>query len=264
MKNIGIIGAGNIGLSLARLFVKNGYENQLILSDINKDLRIMNTGLWISDNKRLIQRSDVIFIAVKPTQVKSVLKDIDTMKNDQDKLIVSTAAATSLKYIEKNLEPLDYPIVRIMPNLPIELGCGTITYYANKHVNVDSLLYLTNILKGPFLLKVRNEKLLNVSTILTASMPAFISFVADEYIKFGIAEGFTKEEATKLYVETLRGTGELLSNSCGSKDEIIRRVATPNGVTEQGLLKLANHKSAFGSSAYASFRYLESIKKKLD
>lgn len=264
MKNIGIIGAGNIGLSLAKLLIKNGYGNQLILSDINKDLRFMNTGLWISDNNRLIKRSDVIFITVKPKQVKAVINDINNMTNNHDKFIVSAAAGTSLKYIEKNLEPFDYPIVRIMPNLPISLGYGAITYYPNKNVNEDNLFFLTSIFKGPYLLKVKNENLLNTSTILTASMPAFMTFIANEYINFGIREGFTKDEATQLYAETLKGTAELLKNNYGLPDEIIKKVATPNGVTEQGLEKLAQHRSAFASSAYASYNYLQSIKKQLD
>ena len=150
MKNIGIIGVGNIGSSLARLIIRNGYGNKLSLSDNTKEP-------WLISNEKNIKTSDILFIAVKPNDMADVLKDIRKHSDHEDKLIISTAASVPISYMEKQLESENYPIVRIMPNYPINIGAGVITYYANNNVHQNNISALSNLLDGPYLYPVKNE-----------------------------------------------------------------------------------------------------------
>jgi len=229
MKKIGIIGAsGNLGNALKNLFLLNGYKNSLLLSDkISEDV-IENS------NEDVIENSNILFLCVKPKDMKEVLEQF---KDKKDKLIISCVASVSTSNIKKNTQNLK--IARIMPNLPIAYGKGAITYFSNDLDDKD-LLFLEKILKGPMLLKVNDENLIDVSTILTGSMPAFIAKIAENHLIFGEKFGFTKEESLKLYSSTVEGTLEMLKNN--SSEKIISNVCSPGGVTEKGIKFLKNNK----------------------
>lgn len=141
---------------------------------------------------------------------------------------------------------------------------GSITYFPNKNVNVNLIHDMKTILNGPFIYQVNNEKLIDVSTILTASMPAYISYIAESCIKFGIDNGFEKQESIDLFVSTLNGTVDMLKQN--STTDIIKKVATENGVTRQGLnnMDLKDINKNILESMNISYNHLNSIKKLLD
>jgi len=263
MNKLAIIGVGNLGSSIARLMVINGYANSLMISDKNQDLDIMRSGLLTASNKNSIEKSDTIIIATKPNLVNDVLTEIKSY-GDENKLIISTAAGVSIDYIEDKLESDNYPIIRMMPNLPISIGKGSITYFPNRNVNVNLIQNMETILNGPTIMKVNDEKLIDVSTIFTASMPAYISHMADACIEFGIQNGFTAEQSMELYTSTLIGTADMLKHD--NPSNVINKVATPNGVTRQGInhMKLKGINDNIIESMTVSYNHLQSIKKSLD
>jgi len=263
MNKLAIIGVGNLGSALARLMVLNGYGNSLIISDKNQNLDIMKSGLWTASNRQAIEKSDTIFISVKPNLANEVLTEIKSY-GDENKLIISTAAGVSIDYIEDKLGSDNYPIIRMMPNLPISTGNGSITYFPNRNVNVNIIHNMKTVLNGPLIMMVNDEKLIDVSTILTASMPAYISHISDACIKFGIQNGFTPEQSAELYRSTLTGTADMLKRNTTSN--IMNRVATPNGVTRKGLnhMELKNINIHIIESMNKSYDHLKSIKKELD
>ena len=219
MKNlrIGVVGLGNIGKSLSSLITRNGYSETLRLGDKRRNIET-------------ISNSDILFLTVRSNDLPDILKQIEVVGSN-DKLIVSFVTGISLDHLEETLD--DYAVVRGSINIPVSIGKGTITYIPNENVNSQQLAHLQEILKGPELLQVRNEKLIDISTVLIGCMPAFTSFIAEEYIHFGIKYGFTAEEAKKLYLSTLEGTACLLKEKC--PEEVISLVTTKGGITYQGL-----------------------------
>lgn len=263
MNKLAIIGCGNLGSSIARLLVINGYGNNLTISDKNSNVDIIKSGLYNLPTYENIEKSDTIFISVKPNVIPDILNDIRSY-GDENKLIISTAAGVSIDYIQKKLNSDNYPIIRMMPNLSISMTKGSITYFPNKNVNVNLIHDMKTILNGPFIYQVNNEKLIDVSTILTASMPAYISHIAESCIKFGIDNGFEKQESIDLFVSTLNGTVDMLKQN--STTDIIKKVATENGVTRQGLnnMDLKDINKIIIESMNISYNHLNSIKKLLD
>lgn len=259
---IGIIGAGNLGMSFAKLFLRNGYANNLLLSDQNEHI-IKNTVFWTSTTQDNIKESEILLITVKPNVIPSILDNIKLYGN-HDKIIVSAAAGISIDSMEKKLDSELYPIVRCMTNLPISHGKGAIVSYYNKNVSDKHINKLKKIFAGPYLMEVNNEKLIDVSTVLIGSMPAFISQITQEHMQFGINNGFKIDEVLNLYLATLNGTAELLKNQ--SPDNIIKKVATPNGVTQKGLDIIEKYglKKIINESLEISYEHVKSIKKNLD
>ena len=223
---IGIVGAaGNLGQSLTKLIIKNGYQDNLMLSD-------KKFSMHSSEISETIRNSEILFICVKPNDMHSLLKEF---KNIKDKLIISCVAAFPIKEMEKYIDQ-SCQIVRIMTNLPICYGKGTITSYSKSNLKIDYLNILKNSLSGPKILKVKEEKLIDVSTVLTGCLPAFISLLSEPYMIFGMNSGFTKKETLDLYTETVEGTLEMIRKN--STQEIIKNVSSPGGVTEKGIKHL--------------------------
>jgi len=239
---IGIIGNGKLTFALSKLFLRNGLNN-FNISDIDKT-RSQNIS-----NSENIEDSDILFLCVKPKDVENVLP---LFTNFDNKIIVSMAAGISIADLEK----YSNSCVRMMTNLPIQYGKGVITYYSKCEIHP----YIKTICKGPKLLKCKDEKLLDVSTIYNGSMPAFISYFAQEYIQFAISRGFTPYEAKQSYISTLEGTVEMMKHY--PLDEIISRVSSPKGVTQKGLDFLDNSeiRDILRESMEVSYNHLAKLK----
>lgn len=222
---IGVIGAaGNMGKAVTSLLKKNNFFP--LLSDVKENY---------CNTETLIENSNVIFICVKPIEMKSVLNQFSN--EDSNKLIISCVAGVSMKNIENEIFS---PIVRCMMNLPVATGEGTITYIKNSKVTPVHNYTLSKILKGPKFFPVEKEKLIDVSTVLSGCLPGFAAYLSNEYINFGIRNGFTYEESLELYTSTIEGTMNMLRSS--SSSDIIAKVSSPNGITVKGIEVLDNYK----------------------
>lgn len=224
MKNVkvGIIGVGKLGSALNQLLCLNGFSNKIYLSDVNGKYK---------SNQEVIKKCNILFLSVKPNQIRYVLEQIRD-NDDNNKLVISSVAGINTKTIEDCLNSY-YPIIRCMPNLPIRNGKGSIVYYMNNMTHIKEHFQFREMTEGPYSLLVRNEKLIDTSTVFTGCMPGFISFLSQEYINFAIKRGFTERESRELFCSTLRGTAELLLND--KPEDVVKDVSSPGGATEKGV-----------------------------
>jgi pyrroline-5-carboxylate reductase len=259
--NIGIIGCGNLGTAVARLVTRNlNINDRLLVADIN-----LKKDFQQASNTEVIKQSDILFLCSKPNDIKNIVDEINTIlfhksKNfPYDRLIVSCAAGISLDTLQTSIE-YSYPLIRIMTNLPISFGKGSITYMTGNTRPTDiTMRKFMEIIKGPLLLPVGNEKLLDVSTVLTGCMPAFASFLSEEMIEFGISQGLTYEQSRDLYIATVSGTMEMLKTN--TSEEIIDAVSSPNGVTAKGIsyLETSGIRAILSSTMYKSYLGISSL-----
>jgi len=248
---IGIIGIGNLGKSINKTFVGNGFHKSIYLSDNDKN------------NNYVINNSDILILSIKPSNMKRVLGQIERF-GDQNKLIISSVAGIENDFIENYLNSDYYPIIRIMPNISIETGKGVIPYFINDHVNSTHIFQLNELFKPNFVIECDDEKLIDTTTLLNGSMPAILSYLSDIFIQLGIEKDIPEDLSKKLLLDSLLGTGELLKTK--STQEIIKEVCSPNGVTEQVLRSMSDlsiDKDIKNSISYG-IDYIDTLKKKLD
>lgn len=99
---IGIIGCGHLGQSIAKSLINHEFRKEDILisykSNPSTYKKITQLGLTscISENKKIFNESDVIFITIKPQDIIS-LKEMTFSKNT---LIVSCAAGLSIEILK--------------------------------------------------------------------------------------------------------------------------------------------------------------------
>src|SRR5260370_39914862 len=82
-QTIGFIGAGQMAQALARGFVAARLVEgrQIVAADpvaiaIETFLKAVPGAERMSDNRRVVERSEIVFLAVKPQQVPAVLSDL--------------------------------------------------------------------------------------------------------------------------------------------------------------------------------------------
>ena len=123
-------------------------------------------------NVDVLKQSDVIILAVKPFIVSSILKEIKS--ESFDKLFLSIMMGVELTILEQSLNK----VIRIMSNTAAEICKGTTVYAPGSKVDKSDLEFTKQLLSVVgFCQQVTDEKLLDISTALCGSGPAFVIFL---------------------------------------------------------------------------------------
>ncbi|MEC5172084.1 pyrroline-5-carboxylate reductase [Chryseobacterium nepalense] len=237
---IAILGAGNMGLSFSKSFLK--YELikpeslHLITRDNSKFSKISEEfpKSKISTFDEVTElNADLIIIAVKPQDFKHVAENI-RFKLVENQMVLSIMAGIK---IEKIQQLLNHPlIVRAMPNSPTLLGMGITGYTAAAGISFSRLIAIERLLNSTGRsVYLENEELLDAVTALSGSGPAYFYYIVDAMIKAGVEMGID-ENLSKLFVnQTMLGAYHLINNSDKNLEELIKDVASKGGTTEAAL-----------------------------
>lgn len=131
MMKIGFIGTGNMGGALASAAARSG-EVEVLLANRTKakaETLAERIGAVVSSNEIIAREADHIFLGVKPQMIVDVLKDIAPALKERKSAPVLISMVTGLDIARiQELAGGDYPIIRIMPNMPAAVGEGVIFY----------------------------------------------------------------------------------------------------------------------------------------
>lgn len=237
---IAIIGAGNMGLSFSKSFLKYELikpENlQLITRNPSKILKISEEfpKSKVSIFNEIVELdADLIIIAVKPQDFHHVAENFTFKLNDKQ-MILSIMAGIKIGKIQKLLNhPL---VVRAMPNSPTLLGMGITGYTSAEGITFSELMNVERLLNSTGRsVYLENEDLLDGVTALSGSGPAYFYYIVDAMIKAGTQMGID-ENLSKLFVkQTMLGAYHLINNSEKNLEELIKDVASKGGTTEAAL-----------------------------
>ena len=245
MKKVGIIGAGNIGMAIAKGLVsyKKMNPSEIYLSRKKSELLdgAKREGYVVCDNKTLVAECDFIFLAVLPGQAKEVIEEIKPSFAGGSKILVSVVSAVSIKELEEWLGN-GVTIVRIMPNTAAEYGASMTCIAGEEEHSVELVKSLFDPLGTTMVIK---EQLMPAATILAACGIAFFLRFIRAVSQGGIQIGFHAEEAGKIAAQTALGAAQLLLQTENHPETEIDRVTTPMGCTISGL----NEMEHFGLSS---------------
>lgn len=252
MKTIGIIGMGNMGSHLFRLLKKNRLDLFLSVSDTNLSRTKNITEVPVITTRENIEDSDILFVTVKPNNVREICKEINkislrTNLGDNKKTIISTAAGVSISKIQEWTE--DVYIYRMMPSIPISEKKGSIVWYTEETDECHNHL-IREITTGPPSLWVQDEKLIDVATVVFGCSPAYIAEYFRTWRKVCDRYNISREKSRELLVSNFNGTMDLIlseemdkeDTNEGDMDEedIINKVGSEGGVTEKMLETIRN------------------------
>jgi len=238
--NIGFIGSGKMAGAIIKGLIKTGFtsSNNIIATQAEKEgLEEKSKALGIEiilDNTQLVQKSDVIFIAVKPNQVLGVLEEIKPFVTEE-KLIVSIAAGINTVKLETNL-PQGIKVIRVMPNTPALVGEGMSGMVGGKVASDDDINFVKNLLStiGKCIV-VDDEKQMDIVTAISGSGPAFFYKVINDIARAGEKLGMNYDNALLLSIQTAIGSAKMALQREVSMETLISNVATKGGCTRVGV-----------------------------
>ncbi len=262
METLGIIGVGNIASAILTGILKSGYitpKNISLFDPDSNKIKSHSTLYGIvacSTAEDVVNNSDYVLIAVKPSVVESVLNEISSLVTHQ--CIISVAAGISLSFISKHL-PKDTAIIRAMPNTPLMFGNGAVAYAVGSAATEAQARFVEGIFSSSGLAVQVEEAALNSVTAISGSSPAFVFRFIKNMIEEGVKQGLSEDVATKLVNQTVIGSAIMLRESSQTADELISMVASPNGTTEAGLKALDDDGFDFAVKSAIDKAYSRSI-----
>ncbi|MFM1807786.1 MAG: hypothetical protein RLZZ242_511 [Bacteroidota bacterium] len=262
MESISIIGAGNLGQSIATGLLKNGHQLTLSrrkISALSAWANHDNVTLT-SSNTEAVQGAAVIILAVQPRHLQSVLSEIAPVL-EPSQVVVSTAAGYGLERLEELL-PKDQPLLRAMPNTAVSVQASMTTLSANMagRAHIDAVSAVFDCVGETLVI---DEEQMQAATVLCASGIAFWLRLIRANTQGGVEMGFESDTALKMATQTAYGAAQLLLSSGHHPEAEIDRVTTPKGCTITGLNVMEHQgmSSAFIQGLTASFEKINELKK---
>jgi len=242
-KKLGFIGGGNMAEAMVNGLITASFieaRNILVSDPISERLEYMHSEYKVrttSDNRELVQKSDILVIAVKPQSVKKILKNFADLV-DGEKLIVSVAAGVPISLIEEILDGKSekkVPVVRTMPNTPALVQEGVTAICRSEHVTKTEMKIVHRIFEAIGRTVDVEEGHIDAVTGLSGSGPAYIFMIIEALSDAGVKMGLSREVANILTVQTVLGSAKLARESGKHPGELKDMVTSPGGTTISGL-----------------------------
>jgi len=259
-KKLSFLGGGIIaGVFIERL-LKTGVTTpeNILATDIRperlEELK-QQFGVQVSgNNSDGASFGDILFIAVPPNAVKSVLSEIRlTVRVDQ--LLVSLAAAIPTSWMESVLDK-PIPILRIIPNTPSLIGQGMNPYCLGRQVTAEHLPMIEELLSVLGKTMRIEERLMNVATALTAVGPSYIFPILKALKEAAMSKGFSESDAQFAAAQTVLGAAQLVLET-GKDPDTLKLMIGMRTLNEEEASKI------FTAAVNAAFEKISDSEKKL-
>lgn len=192
-----------------------------------------------------MQMYDVVFLGVKPYLMQELCSRY--AKYFQAVVLVSMAVGLPLARY-RSWVPRAKAIVRIMPNVLIEYGCGTLVYTLEDTAEAQLGVYIQELFKGLGFVQEVQEAQMELVSVVAGSAPAFWAEHVHHLQRQAISQGMDAKSAQIMIALTMMGTAQsLLSQDEGllepglAPQELVKRVCSPAGTTISGILAMEAH-----------------------
>lgn len=246
---VAFIGLGNMGASLAKAVVEVIDPSQLYLANRSPqkvEQFISAYGGQAADNASIFENCDVIFLGVKPAQFADLLAAYGKVLEARESLLlVSMAAGLSLDKLA-SLVPSQHRFIRLMPNTPVSVGQGVISYALAPNCQQADEEVLQHLLAKAGSLFQLDEGQMDAATALAGCGPAFVYLFIQALSDAGVKAGLSREVAQEMAVQTLAGSAQMVAETGLHPAQLKDQVCSPAGSTIAGVAAL--EKQAFAGS----------------
>jgi pyrroline-5-carboxylate reductase len=238
---IWLIGCGNMGGALLRGWLARGLDPSAVTVVDPKPPADAPGVTHLPQTPADATPVSVLILAIKPQMLAGVVASLQPLAGPET-VILSVLAAPGIAAL-KAAFPRAAAIVRTVPNLPASIGKGITAVFAQpSSPRIDTL---AEQLLAPLgeIIWLDDEAQCDAVTAVAGCGPAFLFRFADALIKAGEDLGLPSATTTRLVEATLSGSIELMLRSDDPPSHLAARVASPGGVTLEGL-KVLDHDAA--------------------
>ena len=242
MATFGFIGTGNMGGALARAAAKALPGEEILLSDAYAPVAealAQELGCRAVSVEETAAKAKFIWLGVKPQMMGDLLEEIEpVLRQRTDRFVlVSMAAGMSIWELHR-LAGAEYPVIRIMPNIPVSVGSGVILYTATGDVRPGELETFEKNMAGAGLLDRLPEHLIDAGSALSGCGPAFVAMFIEALADGAVACGLPRKQALTYAAQTLIGSARVVLEKGMHPGQLKDAVCSPGGTTIVGVQAL--------------------------
>lgn len=231
----GIIGYGSMGKMLLWKFAESGIVGKDDLFVANRTREKLGEAAGVAticgSNGEAAWNSDILFICVRPGDLKGVIEEIRGAVRD-GALLVSLNGNISFDAIGKLVR---HKTAKVIPSVTAEVNKSqTLVCYNDMVTDADKeklkklLRVMGNVIELP-------EGEMGMGSELVSCMPGFIASIFDVIIQSAKKHtDIPYEQAVNMLLNTVCATGELMLKNNMTFSDVVTRVATKGGITEEG------------------------------
>ncbi|MEI6285610.1 MAG: NAD(P)-binding domain-containing protein [Bacillota bacterium] len=238
---IGIIGMGNVGAMYAK---RLSQTHDILAYDADAikltEICLLNGYTQSESAEAISSEADIVFLAVKPNGVKSVLRQLRCT----GKIVISTVAAVEQQSYYEVVDKI--ALFRIMPSMVNKTG-GPIMVVRGKFASDDQeniVQELLALVGKPY--SITEREMDAYMCVMSCSPAVFAEFIKQYVESFCANSGLESEKALDTALDMIEHLVPILRTE---RYDIIRQVCTPGGITEVGVQYLEKNSDIFNKMA---------------
>ena len=247
-KRVGFVGCGMMAEAMIKGFMGAGVcsADQLCACDVyaprldfvrkTYGIEMFQEDATNAGAQAVAQRSDIVFIAVKPQQVRDALAALAGSAGP-DVLVVSIAAGVTLAALEAGLTA-SARVVRVMPNTPCMVGETAAAFALGKTARPEDGKVVESLFSAVGEALQVEERYMDYVTGLSGSGPAYVYIMIEAMADGGVRAGLPRAVALRLAAQTVLGSARMVKESGLHPGELKDNVCSPGGTTIAGVHEL--------------------------
>lgn len=255
---LGMIGGGMMGEALiSRLVAQEIYASeQILVSDPQAERRKFLSdryGVQTTSQNLEVAQAEVLLLAIKPQVFDRVVAALAGNKTPSLSLILSILAGTPLEKLERAFP--GKAVIRAMPNTPATVGAGITAIAPGLLAQPHHLEQASRVFGAVGEVVEVAESYMDAITGLSGSGPGYVALMIEALADGGVAVGLPRAIATKLAIQTVKGSAQLLQDTGIHPAQLKDQVTSPGGTTIAGIahLERAGVRSALIEAVRAAY-----------
>ena len=248
---LGFIGAGNMAGAIFKGLIASKAVNAADIYIIRNNMQLQKQqeaelgvkGCQTYDE--LIEKSDRVFLGVKPVAFPALLEKIKKPLQAKNPLIVSMAAGLSTDKI-KDMLGYDAPIVRIMPNINAAILMSATAYCGNTKATEEQVESVEKLLSSIGSAYAVSEDKFAIFTAIAGCSPAYVYMFIDALARGAQKMGMNKQQALEISAQAVAGSAAMFMQSGKHPAQLTDSVCSPGGTTIEGVCTLDEYKFTAG------------------
>ena len=237
---LAFIGAGNMASSLIGGLISDDFPaSSLWVSDPTAEkLAAIQARFAVhttTDNQEAVGKAQVVVLAVKPQVLAVVAKDLATIIQQRDCLVISIAAGVRQADLSRWMGQ-EVAIVRCIPNTPALVGSSATGLFANDYVSAEQQALAESVMRAVGITQwLKQEEDMDTVTALSGSGPAYFFLIMEALEEAAVAQGLERQTAHLLTIQTALGAAQMALRSNVDLATLRAQVTSPGGTTEEAL-----------------------------
>lgn len=263
---LGFIGTGNMATAIIKGVISSGLlkGEEIGVFDLQKEkVEALSKEFGLTaftSSVSLAESCDKIVLSVKPNVISSVLSEIDAVIKEKNPLLISIAAGKTLEYLSDSVT-YDAKLVRVMPNINAVVLEAVSAFCANKNVNEEEKIFVSDLLDAFGTAVEIKEELFSVFSAIAGCSPAFSYMYIDSLARGAVKNGMPKDLALKIAAQAVLGSAKMILESDEHPWSLVDKVCSPGGTTIEGVTSL--QKDGFENSVIGAVQAAFDKDKKL-